>query len=80
MTLRELRKKITASEVTYWQAYEREFGPIGQTRDDILAGWVAMFSILPHRGEDAPPVELDNYVPRWRPDAPESDEETEEEG
>jgi hypothetical protein len=80
MTLRELRKKITASEITYWQAFELEFGPIGQARDDILAGWVSMFTIAPHRGEDAGPMDLTNYIPKWRPELPEDDDEEDEEG
>lgn len=78
MTLRELRKKITSSELTYWQAFEREFGPIGQGRDDVLAGWISMFAIAPHRGEDAPPLDLNNYIPKWRPELPKDDEEDEE--
>jgi hypothetical protein len=78
MTLRELRKRMTASEITYWQAFELEFGPIGPARDDVLAGWLAMFSIAPHRGEDAPPLDLTNYIPRWRPEPPDDEEDEEE--
>ncbi|MCW2902599.1 MAG: hypothetical protein JWO67_4864 [Streptosporangiaceae bacterium] len=76
MTCEELKRRITASELVFWQAYEREYGPIGQQRDDILAAWVSMFTVAPHRGEDAGPLELDDYMPKWRADPkPDEDEQ-----
>lgn len=81
MTLTEFRKKVTASELLFWMAFEREFGPIGQGRDDILAAWGAMFSIAPHRGEDAGPLDLNDFMPKWRLDEPDpEDPEQKEEG
>jgi hypothetical protein len=78
MTLAEFRKKVTASELLFWMAFEREYGPIGQGRDDILAAWVSMFALMPHRSEDAGPVDLNDFMPKWRPDPePEPDEQDE---
>jgi hypothetical protein len=64
MTRGELMRRITARELMFWQAYEIEFGPIGQSRDDLLTGWLSMFTIAPHRGEDAGPLRLNDYLPR----------------
>ena len=71
----ELLASISASELAWWEAFQRVDGPIGQRRDDILAAWVAMHIIAPHRDPDKGPVKLADFLIDYDPPAPVEDEE-----
>ena len=55
---------MSASEVTGWQAYERETGPLGAERDDILATLTAYYVVTALGAKKA---KIDKMLPRWAP-------------
>ena len=60
---------MSAAEVTRWQAYERETGPLGAERDDILATMTAYYVVTALGAKKA---KLDKMLPRWAPKRPDS--------
>lgn len=59
---------MTAAEITEWQAYERETGPLGAERDDILAAMTAYYVTT---ALGAKKLKLDRLIPKWAPKRPE---------
>ena len=59
---------MSGYELTQWQAYERETGPLGAERDDILATMTAYYVITALGAKKA---KLDKMLPRWAPKRPE---------
>lgn len=75
MTLQELRERMSAEEMFLWMAYNEE-SPLSDARGDIQASIIAA-STLQAQGAKVTPMDL---LPKWKPDAVRSTEETPEEG
>lgn len=54
--------RISSSELTEWQAFEKVDGPLGQRRDDQLASLTA-FYVVKALGADK--ARFDKMVPNW---------------
>lgn len=75
MTLQDLRERMSAEELFLWMAYNEE-SPLSDARGDIQASIIAA-STLQAQGAKVTPMDL---LPKWKPDAVRSAEETPEEG
>lgn len=64
MTVRELLARTDARELAEWQAYEREFGPLGPERGDVHSALIShtMASAL-NTGKTR--FRLADFLPRW---------------
>lgn len=62
MTREEMLSRISSSELTQWQAYERVTGPLGGERDDTNAALTAFYIL---QGLGSKKVKLDKLIPKW---------------
>jgi hypothetical protein len=65
---RMLREELTSEDVTWWQAFERVQGPIGEARFDDL---IRYLSIVTRPNIRLRPDELEAIQPTWWRDEPE---------
>lgn len=66
MTVRELLERIDSRELTEWQIYERETGPFGGERLDILmAKLTAMIVRVNSDPKDQSKVKDSQFLVKW---------------
>lgn len=61
---------MSGQELSAWQAYEQETGPLGAERDDILAAMTAYYVVTSMQGKKSK-ARLDKMLPKWAPKRPE---------
>jgi hypothetical protein len=70
---------MSSREFTYWQAYERVTGFLGQERDDILAAMVAerVTSMLQgkQKGKRTKQWQISDFIPKWGATKPSGERE-----
>lgn len=54
-----------SKELTYWMAFQEIEGPIGQTRDDILAAMIAERITTMQGGKKAKKVKITDFIMKW---------------
>lgn len=59
-------RRISATELTEWRAYEKVAGPLGAGRDDVLAAMTAYYVVS---ALGAKSISLSKLLPTWD-DAP----------
>lgn len=59
---------MSAAELTEWQAYEQETGPLGPERDDVLAAMTAYYVVTALGAKKA---KMSKMLPQWAPKRPE---------
>ena len=62
MTVDELLGRISAAELTEWQAFEQVDGPLGPRRGDQLAALTAYYVV---RALGADKAKFNRMVPQW---------------
>jgi hypothetical protein len=68
MTVGELLARTSAAELTEWQAYEEETGPLNAGhRADVHAGIVASTVANALRGKKSRRYQPADFVPNWGP-------------
>jgi hypothetical protein len=66
MTVRQLLESIDSRELTEWQLYERENGPFGGERLDILAAKVlAMIMRVNVEPKDQAKIKEADFLVKW---------------
>jgi hypothetical protein len=66
MTVRQLLGSIDSRELTEWQIYEREHGPLGGERLDILAAKVMSVIVrINASSKDQPKIKDSDYLVKW---------------
>jgi hypothetical protein len=55
-------RRMSADELTEWQAYEKVTGPLGAERLDVLATLVAYYVVTALGAKNA---RLDRMLPQW---------------
>ena len=70
---------ISAKELTDWIAYEQEFGPLGQARDDQLTALLALVFAngMSALGGGSSDFKLNDFLPKWSVREPEIETEIE---
>lgn len=57
--------EMPASEYNRWKAFERMNGPLGPTRDDILAGLLLNLTANVNRDPKKKSLPLADFIPKW---------------
>lgn len=66
MTVRQLLGSIDSRELTEWQIYERENGPLGGERLDILAAKImALLVRVNASSKDQAKIKDSDYLIKW---------------
>jgi hypothetical protein len=66
MTVRQLLESIDSRELTEWQIYERENGPLGGERLDILAAKVMAIIVRVNAGtKEQPKIKDSDFLVKW---------------
>ena len=66
MPVGELLARTSSHELTEWQAYEREYGPLGAERGDLLTASLAHTMASLQAGPKARRLRLSDFVLQWR--------------
>lgn len=72
-SVRELLFRIDSHEIAEWRAFEMIEGPIGQSRDDILAAIVTAAIVNSNR-ERKKPYPVTDFIPKWDRTKPTTEE------
>lgn len=56
--------------MTEWLAYEKVAGPLGAARTDLLMAKLMCTIANVNRGKGQKPYQVDQFMPRWDPEAP----------
>lgn len=64
MTVGEFLQRVTSSELTEWAAFEKVYGPLGQSRDDVHMAILAALIYNPWapKGKAKSP---EDFMPVW---------------
>lgn len=66
MTVRQLLASIDSRELTEWQVYERETGPLGAERLDHLVARLAATIVRVNAGpKDQPKIKDSDFMIKW---------------
>lgn len=66
MPVGELLARTSSRELAEWQAYEREFGPLGPERGDWQAAMLAHTFAAVMTGKQGRRLKLSDFLLRWR--------------
>lgn len=75
MTVGEMLKRISASELNRWGLYERLYGELGPGHADVSTAVVAKTIADVNRGKKDKPYSLTQFMAYVNPDDPEYDDD-----
>ena len=74
MPVGELLSRVSAEELTWWQAF-CSIEPFGEYRADIRSAIIACVFANANRGKNRPPYKVDDFMPKFDPPKQMSPEE-----